>query len=140
MLAKPEGRSGTRGPSGVLRTDSRLGSIFGAISSRASTEPKTSATGRAIVTVDSIFATGNSFHSLANGGPYSDEFSVLSRTLSPVGDASNREFSPCRQPVLHREHGRRGPRRHSDLRVSVLNVAVSGLGRDAKHTCDLLGL
>jgi len=46
------------GPSGVFTTDSTPGSVIGALSSRARKNPKTSSTGRAIVTVDWIFVMG----------------------------------------------------------------------------------
>src|SRR4029453_12694786 len=48
-------------------------------------------------------------------------------TLEVPGGAGHREFSPCEQAVLHGEHRRAGARRHADLRVGVLYVAVGRL-------------
>jgi hypothetical protein len=42
--------------------------------------------------------------------------------------------------VLHGEHRRARARRHADLRVGVLYVAVGRLRRDAEFARDLLGL
>src|SRR6266508_4912037 len=61
-------------------------------------------------------------------------------TLEVPGGAANREFSPCEQAVLHGEHRRARARRHANLRVGVLYVAVGRLRRDAELARDLLGL
>jgi hypothetical protein len=98
---------GPVGPSGVLVTDSTLGSVFRAFLSRSRKKRKTTSTGCAIVTVDSILAI---------------PISLCARIMAVVGNGGGERRSDDDASVYECPHRSRNARRLV-LQLSTRNIS-----------------